>query len=162
VFTKAIEGYKTARKLDLMVAVLKEQKKLREQAETTPTPKVDIPIAKVEVKDQKIEDDIRRAKADYAAAMKAAAVTLSAAFEEARDKVAASKPLTNDDKLKQLNALAKEKLAFEAGVVLPTSVVLRVGRQQFEEATRKAQQPFAKAMDVAASAYLERKDTVNF
>jgi hypothetical protein len=108
--------------------------------------------------DEKVERDIARAKDEYAAAWTKASADLIAAIEEARTRVAASKSLPADEKLNLIETLAAEKRGFEAGATVPKSATMRADLQLFHQATRKAQEAFGKAMEVAATAYLVRKD----
>lgn len=164
-YSQAIEDYRKAKQFDQALSLKLDLQKLKGQAPAV-TPKMppDVVVRKDEqptTKDAKIEADIARTKGQYTTSMKAAATGLLNDLEEQRTKVATSKTLTNDEKLKNLDALTKEKLLFEAGVTLPKSAAMKAGLKQYEEAITKPRQTFATAMDAAASAYIERKDTGN-
>src|SRR4051794_17432868 len=83
-------------------------------------------------KDDKIGKALAQAKADYITTMKTASTTLAEAFEPARLKVAASN-LSDDQKLKALELLTKEKDAFDASSTRPKSAEMRPALQRFDE-----------------------------
>jgi hypothetical protein len=155
-YTAAIAASARSGELEQVAKLRDELKALRGAGQSPEA------LVQANPKDDTIEKNVARAKSEYGTAMKAASADLVVVIEDSRTKVAASRTLSNDEKLKQLELLANEKRAFEASVALPKSPALRTGRQQFDEAARKAQQAFAKAMDAAAAAYLERKDVATF
>jgi hypothetical protein len=151
-YTTAIEAALARGDGEAVTRLRKEVKDLRAAGPATPD--------RATAQDEKVERDIARAKDEYAAAWTRASADLIAAIEEARTRVAASKSLPADEKLKLIETLAAEKRGFEAGAALPKSATMRADLQLFHQATRKAQEAFGKAMEAAASAYLVQKDEV--
>ena len=113
------------------------------------------------VKDEKVEKDIARAKFNFTAAAKAAAAALLETYEEAKGNVVAAKKMTDAAKLAYLDALAKDRAAFEREGVRPRHPALLPAAKRYDEAASKARVEFAKAVDEAAKVYADRKDTAN-
>jgi hypothetical protein len=120
------------------------------------------PPVKVQLKDAEIEKQIVQSKTDYATAIKAATAAMIDAFKQAKTKILNAKAIADEQKLKQLDLLAKEQQDFETKAIRPKSAEMRAALKEHDEAISRARFAFGKAMDKAAKAYLDQGDVPNF
>ena len=70
--------------------------------------------------------------------------------------------MTGTAKLAQLEALAKDRAAFENAHVRPNNSAMQSALKRYDIAIAKAREDFSKAIDSASQIYVESKDTSKY
>ncbi len=113
-------------------------------------------------KDETVEQAVARAKFNYTSAVKAASATMLEMLDTAKSNVVATKKLTDAAKLAYLDALAKDRAAFEKDGTHPRHPALQLAAKKYDDAISKAREEFSKAVNEAGKVYVDRKDTANY
>jgi hypothetical protein len=109
-------------------------------------------------KDEKIKDELGKAKLAFEQSKSDAKKLLIAAFEKAEEAVQSNKGLSGEQKLTQIQQLRDEKKTFQEDGKLPTAARLKSAVEAHQQAMNTASKKLEKAFDLAIEGYVKLDD----